>query len=80
MFGLFWCWIIGFAIQELFFLSFLRLLCWALRIERLHLAFLDWCQLGQVSYEQDQFPSVIFLIFRAPHAGIPVSRIPLWMV
>src|ERR1700691_765760 len=71
MFGLFGCWIPGFAIQELLFLLFLLVLCRTLRIERLHLAFLPWCQLGEVPYEQDQFPTVIVFLFRTPcwHTG-----------
>src|SRR5579864_8510910 len=71
IFGLFWCWVPSFAIQELFFLFFLLLLCRALRIERFHLAFLRGCQLGQVSYEHDKFPTVIVFLFRTPcwHTG-----------
>src|SRR5713226_5243892 len=70
---LFWDLLAGLTIQELFFLLLLLFLGRPFRIERFHLTFLRWRELGQMPYEQRQLPAVLVFLLRAPrgHSGKP---------
>jgi hypothetical protein len=70
-FGCLICWLA--FVQKLLFFLLLLFLSGTLWIERLHLAFLDWRELGQVPYEHDELPAIVVFPFRAPgrHTGKP---------
>jgi hypothetical protein len=56
----------GPTVQGLFFLSLLLVLGWPFRVERFHLAFLRWRELGQVPYEHDELPAIVVFLLRGP--------------
>src|SRR6267143_2428055 len=63
----------GLIIQEVLFLLLLLFLGWPFRIERFHLAFLRWRELGQMPYEHDELPAIVVFLLRVPrrHSGKP---------